>query len=76
MGDLQAALKDINRALQINPKAADTYYNRGLLYIKLKNNQLALKDFQQAASIYKQQQQTKDYQDALDQIKELQQALL
>lgn len=59
--------------MQINPKLANTYYNRGLLYINLKNNQLAIQDFQQAASIYKAENSTADYQDALARIKELQQ---
>jgi len=34
-GDYQGAIKDFNKAIEINPKDADAYYNRGLAKIGL-----------------------------------------
>jgi len=48
------------------------YSNRGSAYSDLGDKQKAIRDFQKAAELYKQQGKTSDYQDALNRIKKLQ----
>jgi tetratricopeptide (TPR) repeat protein len=77
-GDYQGALNDYNRAIQINPRNANAYYNRGLLKAtKFQDAQGALADYNRAIKIkpsydaaYNNRanlkvEQLKDYQGAL-----------
>jgi tetratricopeptide (TPR) repeat protein len=77
-GDYQGALNDYNRAIQINPRNANAYYNRGLLKAtKFQDPQGALADYDRAIKIkpaydaaYNNRgnlkvEQLKDYQGAL-----------
>jgi tetratricopeptide (TPR) repeat protein len=51
-GDYQGALNDYNRAIQINPRNANAYYNRGLLKAtKFQDPQGALADYNRAIKI-------------------------
>jgi tetratricopeptide (TPR) repeat protein len=51
-GDYQGALNDYNRAIQINPRNANAYYNRGLLKAtKFQDAQGALADYDRAIKI-------------------------
>jgi tetratricopeptide (TPR) repeat protein len=51
-GDYQGALADYNRAIKINPKNANAYYNRGLLKAtKLQDPQGALADYNSAIQL-------------------------
>ena len=47
----ELALKDYEKAIQINPKNAIAYYNRGLLYQEQKKWDLALHDYNKAIQI-------------------------
>jgi tetratricopeptide (TPR) repeat protein len=45
------ALKDFDKAIELDPKVADVYFNRGSLYFNQGNYQLAIKDLDQATSL-------------------------
>jgi serine/threonine protein kinase len=65
------ALADYDQAIRLNPNYAHAYYSRGLVFKQQKDKQKALADFRKAAQLYQQQGNQDDYQDALNQIKEL-----
>jgi tetratricopeptide (TPR) repeat protein len=51
-GDYRGALADYNRAIKINPKNANAYYNRGLLKAtKLQDDRGALTDYNRAIQL-------------------------
>ena len=51
LGNIQAAIKDFNQTIKIDPKSVDAYYNRGLANFKQGNHKLALADFSSAIKI-------------------------
>ncbi|MBW4572721.1 MAG: tetratricopeptide repeat protein [Tolypothrix carrinoi HA7290-LM1] len=50
-GNYASAIEDLNQVLQINPKIAEAYYNRGLAQNILGNHQLAIEDYTKAIRI-------------------------
>ncbi|MUG97100.1 tetratricopeptide repeat protein [Scytonema sp. UIC 10036] len=58
--------------IAIDTRFAEVFYHRSLAYVQMKDKQKARQDFQKAADLYKQQGKTKDYQNALAKIKQLQ----
>jgi len=50
-GDLQAALRNFNRALELDPKMATGYVNRGFVFNDLKQPAKASRDFQTALKL-------------------------
>ena len=44
-GDMVRALDDFTRALQLDPKIAWAYFNRGLLWVYLGEDERAQRDF-------------------------------
>ena len=48
---LQQAIKDYDKAIELNPQDAIAYFNRGIAYGKLGNYQQAIKDFKTAARL-------------------------
>jgi len=50
-GDFQGAIKDFNKAIEINPKYANAYYDRGLAKAKLGDYRGALKDYNKTIEI-------------------------
>jgi tetratricopeptide (TPR) repeat protein len=48
MGNLQAALVDLNQAIKVKPNYADAYYNRGKARTALRDAKGAIADFTQA----------------------------
>jgi len=50
-GDYQEAIKDYNKAIELNPKDAEAYYNRGLAKVKLGDYRGAIEDFNKAIEI-------------------------
>jgi hypothetical protein len=70
--DYQGALADFNRAININPNNAYFYGDRGnLKFLGLKDRAGAIKDWQQAAKLFRQQGNTTMYKTMLDVIKEV-----
>jgi tetratricopeptide (TPR) repeat protein len=58
-GNLDAALSDYNRAIQINPNLPNAYAARGVLYLKLQKKDLAAVDFRAALKIEPDHRQAK-----------------
>ncbi len=48
LGNMQQAINDLNKAIELNPQFAEAYYNRGIAYGNLGNNRKAIKDFDKA----------------------------
>lgn len=64
------ATADFTQAIEINPKYADAFLNRGLAYTHLGYKSHAKKSLQKAAQLYKQQNNLKLYQRAIQQIRD------
>ena len=73
MGDKQGAITDFNQAININPKLAEPYYNRGNARLALGDKQGAISDLQQAANLFQQQGNLGAYQMTLENITKIQQ---
>lgn len=71
-GDYEGAIKDLDRALQINPNDANVYGHRCVALYRLGDKQGAIVDCQQAATLYLKQGNTEDYQYALKMLGKLQ----
>ncbi|UIE36750.1 tetratricopeptide repeat protein [Leptodesmis sichuanensis] len=74
LGHYFAAIQDFDRALQLNPDIPEAYRDRALAYYSAGNTQQALIDLQQAAQDFRQQGNTSAYQQALNLIRQIQQA--
>jgi len=72
LGDTQGAIADYDQAIKLKPDYAGAYFYRGKAKSNLGDNQGAIADYQKAAELYRKQGKTKDYQDALEQVKKLQ----
>ncbi|HEY9615594.1 MAG TPA: tetratricopeptide repeat protein, partial [Microcoleaceae cyanobacterium] len=73
--DPQAAIADYDQAIRLNSSYADAFRNRGLAYQKLGNNRLAIQDLQTAAKFYLAQGNQEMYQQTLQEVTDLQQAV-
>jgi tetratricopeptide (TPR) repeat protein len=71
MGNTKDALADYDRAIALKPDYASSYYNRGIAKSNLGDRKNAIDDFNKAAELFKKQENTKDYQDALDRANKL-----
>jgi tetratricopeptide (TPR) repeat protein len=70
----QAAIDDYTKAIRLSPDSADAYTTRGLVYENnLQNKQEAIKNYQKAATLYKQQGATDKYKKIIYKIQKLQQ---
>ncbi|MCT7948595.1 tetratricopeptide repeat protein [Ancylothrix sp. C2] len=77
LGNYQKALDSYNQAIQINQNwgnisAADAYKNRATTQLKFQNNQAASEDLEKAAGLYQQQGNIKEYQEAINALKNIQ----
>jgi len=52
MGKFQNAVIDLEKALKINPGLIDTYFNLGIIYMRLKNNQRANQLFKRCKDLF------------------------
>jgi tetratricopeptide (TPR) repeat protein len=73
LGDKQGAIADYTKAIELDPKSPYPYASRAHVRIDLGDKQEAIADWQKAASLYLAEGKTKDYQEALDKIKQIQQ---
>jgi tetratricopeptide (TPR) repeat protein len=72
MNDIQGALSDYNQAILINPKYSKAYFNRAILKEDKLNDQTgAIRDFRQAARLYREAGQTQDLKDAIEALQKL-----
>ena len=51
MKDIQGAMDDYAKALELNPRYSDVYYNRGNLKFMLSDNEGALDDYNKAIEL-------------------------
>lgn len=49
--DYQKAIRDFSKSMELNPKDATAYYNRGIAYGGLGNHQQAIEDIKIAARL-------------------------
>ena len=63
VSDFDKAIEDYDRALELDPKMAEAYYNRGLSKLKLKKNKEAIVDLGKAGEggLYKAYRVIKKY---------------
>jgi tetratricopeptide (TPR) repeat protein len=47
-GDLHSAIRDYDKAIEINPRAADAFNNRGNAYQGLRDHERAMRDYREA----------------------------
>ena len=62
LGDREGAIADYGQAITINQDFARAYYFRASVYLKMRNKQLAIKDFKAAAERYLAQGNVEGYQ--------------
>ncbi|NEQ39274.1 MAG: tetratricopeptide repeat protein [Okeania sp. SIO3I5] len=60
------------RDLLNQTQVAELHYQRGLAYLQIGSNQKAREDFQKAATLYQQQENTEEYQKAMEQLEKIQ----
>jgi len=70
--DNQGAMADFTKVIELDPANANAYYSRGLHNRSLGETEAAIADFKKAADLYKQQGQTAQYEQALNQLSQLQ----
>ena len=51
MNNLDAALNDLNRAIELYPSFAEAYYNRGLIYLRMGKTRLGIQDLSKAGEL-------------------------
>jgi S1-C subfamily serine protease len=53
---------DFDKAIELNPSYAEAYYHRGLVYERLKESQKSQEDLNEAARLFREQQNLEGYQ--------------
>jgi formylglycine-generating enzyme len=71
--DYNTSIKEYDIAISLKPDYGVAYYNLGLNYEKIGKYKEASKAFMKARDLYKDQNNTKDYEDAVKKIKDLDQ---
>jgi tetratricopeptide (TPR) repeat protein len=76
LNDVYGALIDYNKAIEINPQYASAYEGRAILK-QAKFNDLhgSVEDLKRAATLYQQQGNVEDWQDIIDRLKKLENAI-
>ncbi|MCL2923639.1 MAG: tetratricopeptide repeat protein [Trichodesmium sp. MAG_R04] len=72
IGKYNQAIKDFSQAIILNSNNAKAYYNRGVILYELQDLTSAIADFSKSANLFLKQGKTKDYQNSLNMIKQLQ----
>ena len=68
---IKKAINDYTEAIKQRPNYADAYFNRGILYRRLGNQEQAINDLLQAAIIYQEQGNQAGYERVQQAIKRL-----
>lgn len=71
LGQIEAAIDDYTQVIALNPQEPHAYNNRGNCYITLGDLKAARDDLTIAAELYRQQEQTDDYNRVLKKLREL-----
>ncbi|NEO11260.1 MULTISPECIES: tetratricopeptide repeat protein [Moorena] len=71
VGRFQAAILELNEAIEIDPNHAAAYDNRGMCLRELGKHQEALANFQKSAEIYQKKGKTEDYHKIIAKIHDL-----
>lgn len=72
MGAYQEAISDYEQALIINPNEAKAFYHRGIIYSRLEEMKKAIDDYQNAAQLFGDAEDWKNYQKTLDNLQKIQ----
>jgi tetratricopeptide (TPR) repeat protein len=64
--DVQGALADYNKAIEINPEHIDAYKARGVVKTDLNDSQGAMDDFLQGAKLFNERKAALDFFEELD----------
>jgi serine/threonine protein kinase len=72
LGDRKGAIEDFSKAIELKPDLNQAYSARALARAALDDKKGAIEDYQKAASFYLKAGRTKDYQDSIYRIKQLQ----
>jgi tetratricopeptide (TPR) repeat protein len=67
------ALTDLDRAIELDPKLATAYFGRGVTHYSSGNRENAIADLKKAAQLYREQKDTKNYQQVTDILKKIEQ---
>jgi regulator of sirC expression with transglutaminase-like and TPR domain len=51
MGELDRTIRDLDRAIQLNPDFADAYFHRGITYADKGEKEKAIEDLQKALEL-------------------------
>jgi tetratricopeptide (TPR) repeat protein len=73
LGDNKSAIEDFTKAIELNPDLNQAYTGRGAARAALGDKKGAIEDYQKSAGLYLKAGRTKDYQDALNRVKQLKQ---
>jgi tetratricopeptide (TPR) repeat protein/V8-like Glu-specific endopeptidase len=71
IGNPQKALEDYNQAIKVNPSFADAYNNRAILHAATGDRTKAIEDLQKAAQLLLDRGKTAQYQQVMENIKQL-----
>nr|WP_019499968.1 serine/threonine-protein kinase [Pseudanabaena sp. PCC 6802] len=74
LGEHKAAIEDYTKAIELKPDLNQAYTGRGAARAALGDKKGAIEDYQKSAGLYLNAGRTKDYQDALNRVKQLKQS--
>ncbi|MGB7416299.1 MAG: tetratricopeptide repeat protein [Thermosynechococcaceae cyanobacterium] len=65
MGDIEGAISDYTKAINLEPDLAEADGHRGILHARTGNSQTGMEDLQRAAQLFEQQRNEANYQKTL-----------
>ena len=71
LGDLNGALRDVNKAIELKPDAAEDYFKRGAIQATTGDREAAAQDMEKAADLYIQQGQTDNHRNVIAMMEQL-----
>ncbi|MBD2250591.1 tetratricopeptide repeat protein [Nostoc parmelioides] len=70
-GDMKGAIENFNQAIRMNPNYALAYKSRGFAKVQLGDEKEAIEDLQRAADIFQEQEETAEYLEVINIIKQI-----